>query len=325
MQSPLISIIIPVYNVETYLKKCIDSVLNQTYTHLEIILVDDGSNDRSGQICDEYAKKDDRILVIHKKNGGLSEARNVALDVMSGRFVTFVDSDDYIEKEMIEILYKLKVGYDANVSCVGFEKIFDGKEVKRKYRIRKEIIRVYSGNDAIEEFLYKKNVDTSAWGKLYNAEDFKEIKYPVGMIFEDLATTYKIFEDKSKIVCSNLQLYYYVQRSESIVHDKFSIKRFDRIIITKQILTWAKQKTKALENAAIARLFIADIQTLREIPFEYKWDKELRAIIQDIKKYRRYIIINKKIKFIDKLIAISTYLGIKNVKRLGKLYKILWP
>ena len=320
---PLISVIIPVYNVRQYLDKCIESVINQTYENLEIILVDDGSNDGSEKKCDEYSGKDKRILVIHKKNGGLSDARNCALDRISGEFVTFIDSDDYIDLSMIETLYNLQEEYEADISCVSFQRIFEGRQKKEVTYSTKVI--TYSGIEAVEEMLYKKGVDTSACGKLYRTVDFREIRYPVGMIFEDWATTYRIFYEKNKIVCSNVEMYYYVQRLGSLVHDKFSKKRFDRIIITKQIFDWASRECLELVDAAKARYFQANIQTIREMPLTEQWTSELEEIKNCVKKYRKDIIKNKKVKKIDRLIAASTYIGVKNLKRLGKLYKLIWP
>ncbi len=129
MEDKLISIIIPVYNVERYLRECIDSIIAQTYKNLEIILVDDGSSDKSGEICDEYSKKDSRIKVIHKKNGGLSDARNVALDIAKGDYIGFIDSDDYIEKDMFQILYNLAEEYNAEISSISFYKMLENKVI----------------------------------------------------------------------------------------------------------------------------------------------------------------------------------------------------
>ncbi len=129
MEDKLISIIIPVYNVERYLRECIDSIIAQTYKNLEIILVDDGSSDKSGEICDEYSKKDSRIKVIHKKNGGLSDARNVALDITKGDYIGFIDSDDYIEKDMFQILYNLAEEYNAEISSISFYKMLENKVI----------------------------------------------------------------------------------------------------------------------------------------------------------------------------------------------------
>lgn len=322
-EQPLISVIVPIYNVEKYMDRCLESILNQTYKNLEIILVDDGSNDGSEKKCDYYLCVDERVSVIHKENGGLSEARNFALDVMNGELVTFVDSDDYIDSCLIETLYNLMEEYKADISCVSFQRVFEGgKKEKKSCKTR---VVTYNGAEAIEQMLYKKNVDTSAWGKLYKASHFTEIRYPVGRIFEDWGTTYKIFYGKEKIVYSNVKMYFYLQREGSILHDEFSEKKLDRILITKQIFDWASRECIELSEAAKARFFCANIQTIREMPLTKRWEKELIEIENCIKKYRKDIYKNRKVKSIDRLIALSTYLGIKSLKRLGRLYKTIWP
>ena len=164
MKNDLISIIIPVYKVEKYLEKCIESVLKQTYTNLQIILVDDGSPDNCGKICDEYAKKDSRIEVIHKINGGLSDARNVGINRANGRYIGFVDSDDYIKEDMYEKLINLIKEYNADVSICNLYDVFDGKEYVRN---KDNGIHEYSRIDILKEILLDKNIQSYAWNKLY--------------------------------------------------------------------------------------------------------------------------------------------------------------
>lgn len=174
----LISVIIPIYNVEKYLKKCIDSIINQTYKNLEIILVDDGSPDNCGKICDEYAKKDQRIRVIHKKNGGLSDARNAGIDIAKGKYIAFVDSDDYVEKEYIEIMYKeLKKNNVKIVQC-GINKISDNEEIIDNYGYLKD--ELINSQRIMEEKYTKYPIsNVVAWNKLYDIDLFKNIRYPV--------------------------------------------------------------------------------------------------------------------------------------------------
>lgn len=163
MNYPLVSVIVPCYNVEQYLPQCIDSILNQTYQNLEVWLVDDGSPDRCGEICDEYAKKDARIKVINKKNGGLADARNVALDVMTGEYVVFVDSDDYISPTHIEGLYHLIEKYGADVSVNTFCSFYEGSSPNPSPKSTKDW--VLDGLHAAEIMFYQEHFDTTAWGK----------------------------------------------------------------------------------------------------------------------------------------------------------------
>ena len=171
--SELISLIIPVHNVEKYLYECIESVICQTYTNLEIILIDDGSKDKSGEICEEYGKKDNRIIVIHQENGGVSSARNIGLEVAKGKYISFVDSDDYIEKTFIEELYKKIKENDAQISMCGLNKIDDNNEILGTYGYSKDFI---DGRELLEN---KYIQDGYLWNKLYSAEIWKNQRFLV--------------------------------------------------------------------------------------------------------------------------------------------------
>ena len=180
---PLITVIIPVYKVELYLERCIESVRNQIYTNLEIILVDDGSPDNCPQICDDYAKRDNRIIVIHKENGGLSSARNSGLDIMTGQYVTFLDSDDFFHNEFVFHLYNLAEKYDADLVKCGYIK---GSGTKFNKQNTKEVIEIY---DRRSVFLKYKN-KIAAWGLLYKTILWANVRFPVGMLNEDDITTW---------------------------------------------------------------------------------------------------------------------------------------
>lgn len=209
-----ISVIIPVYNMEKYLDKCVSSVLKQTYKNLEIILVDDGSKDSSPALCDEYAKKDERIKVIHKVNGGLSEARNFAIDIATGDYIGFVDSDDYVAEDMFESLYNLCEQYNADISIESFYEIRKDKIVSCANSGKLQLL---TREEAQIELLRDTNIQSYAWNKLYKRELFETgIRYPVGKTFEDIATTYLLFEKSNKIVRQEKPIYYYVRRDDSL-------------------------------------------------------------------------------------------------------------
>lgn len=206
----LISVIVPIFNVEKYLKKCIDSIINQTYKNLEIILVDDGSTDNSPNICDEYIKKDSRVKVVHKENGGLSSARNVGLDLAKGELIAFVDSDDYIELEMYEKLKSNMDKYDSDIAICQFKKI-------SKYFLKKVIgvndEMIYEGKDI---FLHMGEIKAIAWNKLYRKQLFKNIKYPEGRLFEDMFVLCDILNNAKRVSVLNEPLYNYTLRKSSI-------------------------------------------------------------------------------------------------------------
>lgn len=213
---PLISIIVPVYKVEKYLEKCIQSIINQTYNNLQIILVDDGSLDNCGKICDEYAKKDNRIEVIHKTNGGLSDARNVGISKAKGKYIGFVDSDDYIEKSMYEDLYNLIEENQSDVCICNFYNVVgNNKSLKNP----DNGIQKYNKIDILREILIDSKIQSYAWNKLYKKELFDNIKYPVGKKYEDIGTTFYILEKCNKIIVTGTPEYYYLNRADSIVNN----------------------------------------------------------------------------------------------------------
>ena len=213
-ESKLVSVIIPVYNVERYLKKCIDSILNQTYKNLEIILVDDGSTDCSSKICDEYAKNDTRILVIHKANGGQSEARNIGISESKGEYIFFVDSDDYIEYNAIETMLEIAENKNADMVIADIYSVNEKGEIlnegKGQYTFQNESL--FSAEEAAQAFA---ELDWGPWNKLYKRSVHKNIYFPKGKIHEDEAIMFQLFERCDKIVYTNVRLYNYLQREGS--------------------------------------------------------------------------------------------------------------
>lgn len=221
MMDDLISVIIPIYKVEQFLPRCLDSVLAQTYQNLEIILIDDGSTDNCGKICDDYAEKDKRITVIHKENGGLSSARNAGLDIATGEYITFIDSDDFINHKMIERLADTMTECCADVVICNHKKVFEKDCVDESEDIAASKPNIYGYYDVISLYDLKSVVPAiSACGKLYKKKCFSNIRYPLNRLFEDLATTYKIMFASEKIAYIDEQLYYYLQRNGSIMNGK---------------------------------------------------------------------------------------------------------
>ena len=220
----LISIVVPVYNVEKYLRECVDSILAQTYPEFELLLIDDGATDSSGRICDEYAERDSRIRVFHKENGGLSDARNYGMDRIKGEYITFIDSDDLVGKDYLEILLRMAKEHKADISALGTIVFEDGGELPA-CTISDDVI-VETADEAILDMLLRKNFGLSAWGKLYASNLFNQIRFPVGKIYEDLFTTPYVAKKSTKIVFANSRQYYYRQRSNSIVHSKLSQKDY---------------------------------------------------------------------------------------------------
>lgn len=319
MKTDLVSIIVPVYNVEHYISRCVDSLLNQTYRNIEIILVDDGSTDSSSLICDQYAKKDQRIQVFHKKNGGLSDARNVGITYSKGDFITFVDSDDFVTKDYIEYMYRLLQENHADISIVSNKKVWNENEKIECTKFKKEI---FDNIEAMEDMFYQKHIENSAWAKLYRRELFEEIEFPKGKLYEDLGTTYKVFFKSRIIVWCNQQKYYYFQRNNSIMSRTFSTENRDRIDISKEIVDFTRVNAPSILDAAISRFFISNIQLLREIPLsEIQYQSLFLEICQNIKCCRKKILFDKKAKMINRLIAFCTYMPLSIIQKMGVIYK----
>ena len=220
--SRLVSIIVPVYNVEKYLRKCVESLINQSYKNIEIILVDDGSMDGSGKICDDY-RGHKRVTVIHKKNGGLSDARNAGIKIARGELIVFVDSDDWVERNFVEDLVKIAAEEKADIVICGFLEEDSGGNVIGGRHDSRETIKTFGPHEAIEDLLLEKTITNHAWNKLYPTSFFKEIRYPKGSLMEDIGTTYRLLMKAKRIAVTNKPLYHYLQRSTSIL-GKNSIK-----------------------------------------------------------------------------------------------------
>ena len=251
MENELISIVVPIYKVEKYLKKCVDSIQNQTYKNIEIILVDDESPDNCGKMCDEYSKYDERIKVIHKKNGGLSDARNAGIEVATGKYIGFVDSDDYIKEDMYENLYNNMKKSDSDISICGYIEYQEGSKIVEKDL--NDQTKIYTNKDAIEKLLYNDKITDHAWNKLYKLELFKEndIRYPKGFMYEDIGTTYLLFENAKKISYNEKIGYYYLRRENSILGKINKKLIFDLLKMTNDRFEYLKNKFPDLNNKLI--------------------------------------------------------------------------
>ena len=238
---PEISIIVPVYKVEAYLDRCVNSILNQTFTDFELILVDDGSPDRCPMMCDEWAKRDDRIQVIHKKNGGLSSARNAGLDIAKGNYIGFVDSDDWIETDMYEYLYKAIIGNDADYASIEMQLTWlenvnlSQPQYKETVYRQDELFRIFFRVDSDEIHYY-------AWDKLYRKETIKDIRFWEGMRFEDIDFNFKVIEKSKKGVYVNQIKYNYFYNTEGITRNKLVQEDLQLIAIWENVAEQCKTK-----------------------------------------------------------------------------------
>lgn len=280
----LISVIIPVYNVEPYLERCIDSVLAQTYNYLQIILVDDGSSDKSGLICDGYKELDSRIRVIHKKNGGLADARNAGLQVAEGKYVGFVDSDDYIANDMYEKMYQALKPYSMSIACCGrvdlYEKGMKGRTRKRFVR-KKE--KFYNREEALKSLCLYESMDFSVCDKLFDIRLFQNICFPKGRTSEDVPVIYEVYKRAQGVIHIGEAKYYYCHRTGSTTGQAFYIRRLDYIMYIRDIYRDIIVDYPQVRKEAEVLLFRAII---------YMWYKVHEAN----KDTSQYIILEKKLK-----------------------------
>ncbi len=284
-----ISVIVPIYNVEAYLRKCVDSILAQTYKDLEVILVDDGSPDNCGAICDEYAKHDARVRVIHKVNGGLSDARNAGLDIVTGEYVAFVDSDDWIEPYMYEKLLDNLIHFNADMSVGG---VSDDIEEEQGYRSVK--VSDYGGSSFAED-----NTEAmkryfcgswAAWDKLYKLALFDGIRYPVGEINEDEAIVLQLLERCRKVCYTDTVCYHYVRRRSSITTSAFSIQKLAWYRHCKANLEWIRTHHPELTSYAAARYRSSITWSLTEIALsDGEYEEEVEELLYELHKERKVL------------------------------------
>ena len=289
-----ISVIVPVYNVEQYLERCVDSIISQTYTNLEIILVNDGSTDNSGKLCDELAKKDERIRVIHKENGGLSDARNRGIDEAESDLVGFIDSDDYIDSDMYEVLLKNLNNTDADLSMCALYDVYNNTPEAQV--TNKETWKL-SSEQAIKMVMEAKILSVTAVNKLYRKSLFTDLKFEVGKIAEDAFIMIKLLDKCEKIVATNEKKYYYVHRENSITTQKFSTKFLNVIEAYEQNSNIILEKYPKLKDVAQTRMNWAYFYVLDRLLLDDNYNyKELEnKLISYLKNHRKEsIIYNRK-------------------------------
>ena len=295
----LVSIIIPVYNVEKYLEKCMESVVKQTYSELEIILVDDGATDESGKMCDQWKNKDNRIKVIHQENGGLAHARNEGMKKATGEYVLFVDSDDWIELDMVEVLVQGCIKNNAEIAICRY------REIYKDYIVDKETLEsfVCSGDEALRYHIYELGkqycFSYAVWNKLYKRELIEHIKFPKGKHFEDVGYTSRVLYNAKKVYYTDVSKYnYLVERDGSIMNLGFTERKItdELVLLDKEIDFFQEEKLEDYIEFAVDRLLskiylyywevmrsenVKDkrkcIKILKQLHFKYKYFYKRRA------------------------------------------------
>lgn len=319
MDKDLISIIIPIYKVEKYLDKCLETIINQTYQDIEIILVDDGSPDNCGKIADQWALKDKRIKVIHKPNGGLSDARNVGIDKAIGSYLMFVDSDDIVDIHLCEYLLKLMVDNQADIAIIDALHIFNQES---NYKLS-GTIKVLDKTAAIQEMWYQHSFLPSAWGKLYKREIFKDIRFTKGIIFEDIDIMHELFFQAKKIVYSNAQLYGYVHHENSITTNSFAKRDLVILDICNKLIDFTNKNDQTLLKAAKAYNVTGALRVYLNAPNSQEFDAGLNRAKDILSKYGKEVLHDKMIRRKTKY-ALMLYLYLRPLIRLIYKYVDRW-
>lgn len=292
-----LSVIVPIYNMEKYLKKCLDSILNQTYKDMEIILVDDGSNDSSPEICDSYIGIDNRIKVFHKKNGGLSDAKNFGIKKAKGKYITFVDSDDWIENNMYSDMLEYMKESKADISICG--RYIDYEDGKTEKWFNSNFLEM-NNKEALISLNSFQNFDMASWDKIYKRRLFDNIEFPVGKKCEDAYTTYLLFEKSSKIIYIPQCYYHYFQRNGSISRSKSL--NMDYIYAAKEQMIYFSKKHPELLSIGETN-YVFSIKAIFQVSIQQKIkiDNNFKLLIKDAKKFKKSVYENKNISFKKKI------------------------
>ena len=319
INSPLISIIVPIYKVEAYLCRCVDSIISQTYTNLEIILVDDGSPDNCGKICDKYSVKDRRVKVIHKTNGGLSDARNVAITSADGEWITFVDSDDYVAQDYVATLYRIVERNKCKVGVASMRTFVEGEAVSTNQPDYEEC--VFDNLTGIEKMFYQELFDTTAWGKIYHRTLFSTgIRYPVGLLYEDLPTTYLLFLQSDRIAYCNRIVYNYQLRANSIEGQPFNVNKLDSAIKILSMIQAHSKDLKPITKSVRCRLLSFCLHILLEMPEDF-FDERKQVLVDFVRNNRRLVMADWEARKKARLGALASYMGLKVSRRLLNMVK----
>lgn len=323
--SPLISVIVPVYNVAPYLHRCIDSLINQTYQNIELIFIDDGSTDDSAKILADYKQRDSRITVFHQENGGLSNARNAGIVGSKGAFITFVDSDDYVSSDYISYLLGLlkKNNFKSKLAICSLMNVFTKTNTEKDNGNGQEI--VLTGKECIEKMCYQDLVDTCAYAKLGARELYDTVKFPDGMIFEDIATTYQLFDLCDTVCCGFLAKYFYVIRDGSIVTSGFNNKKLELLPMTDKMAAYVNSKYPDLSEATLRRQVYARFSTLNQILADSQAHvpQEKKEIMGFLKSHKKDILKNPKTPRRDRTAFFFLGFGVFVYKYAWKFYEFL--
>ena len=317
----MVSIVVPVYNVEKYLRECVDSLLAQDFQDCEILLVNDGSTDSSPAICEEYARRDGRIRVIHQENQGLSAARNTGIDAAQGEYLLFVDSDDYLPEGALSHLHALAVEHNADFVAGTFLRLFDNGSI-RPARTRDPIhgVEVYTGYDKMDNYIRVPKQTNSVTGKLFARELFRQTRFPVGRLFEDVFVTFHLVHDAKCLVLTETPSYVYRKRAGSIALSPCSDRDYDAVEGRLQEEAFVLKHYPEMQHHTHVRVFSTVFQLVirsaaGKISDPVKWKNMQRLVRRYLPNYLKCRAARKK-----KLLAVLAYVSIDLARLAVKVY-----
>jgi glycosyltransferase involved in cell wall biosynthesis len=324
MTAPLISVIVPVYNVEEYIDACMISVIHQTYTNLEIILIDDGSTDNSGHICDEYAKSDTRIVVQHQQNAGLGMARNTGLDFCHGEYLFFVDSDDYIDDDLIQILFENMCRYDADIISCYYTKCYIMDHVGTSDGEYHQQV-IYENREKLLVDLLLDYVPHAVWGKLYKRNVFGSSRFTKLRMSEDVLIWMDLYSNISKVVFLPLQKYHYVIRPNSLMsYNNFNKNLFDDLLIMEQLRNGLPQISTKLGQVGENRYFNTIVHILQDIyrcHVDIQYESQVKAYQREVRQNLLHLWKNPYIKANMKMRLLLVSIDARLLYKVYAVYK----
>lgn len=305
---PLVSVVVPVYQAERYLPACVDSLLAQTYDALEILLVDDGSPDDCGALCDAYAARDARVRALHQENRGVSAARNAGTRAARGAYIAFVDADDWVEPDYIEYLLRLLLEQRADIAVCRCE-TDPGPQGPETMTL--------SGEEGLRALLYQKLFDAGPWSKLYRADIPRAVPFPEGMFFEDLAVTCRMFGQARRVAYSRRAVYHYRQTPEGTMGGRHVARLLDEGKAAEMMYAYVTSEHPALTQAAACRRFSACCQALLKLP-EDGWETERAALWATIRRDRRRVLTDREARGKNRAAALISYFGERAMRGIWK-------
>ena len=330
MVAPQVSIIIPVYNVEKYLEECLNSVVHQTYKNIEVILIDDGSTDNSGKICDNYSLKYNNIKIFHKNNSGIADTRNFGIAKATSDYIFFLDSDDFISEDCIELLIKALLKNDCDIAICDEFQFIDGQSRKSNLlnsSVKKSKYFIFSNVEATAKSMLLRDLNTSPCRFVAKKGIMAKIPFPVGRVYEDVATMPKIYFEAEKIFYSKEQKYYYRHRPDSITHtNKVKTKTlvYDELLAAEELFYYFKEKCPSILFSATDLLVNISIDVIRRAK-DAKIEEDCEELIAKswsyIKYYRKQIILNDKCNKNTRIKCIISFLGAGILSFVVNLYK----